>query len=309
MKMNSIKTRLASVAALVAVSVVSSTQIASANVNVVATIPELGAIAKDLGGDKVSVYSIARPNSDYHAVEARPSDVARVSRAGLVIRVGMGSDSWFDALANASGVRRVRPGGAGYVDASVGVPKIEVPTAQISGASGDVHPDGNPHYYYDPVYAKFAARNIVRGLIRVDAANAETYRANYTRFNGTIDSRMAGWRSQLAPYAGRPVVTYHRSFNYFLRRFGMRQYGTLEPRPGIPPSAGHVQQLIRNMKRDSVRAIMVESVYPTRYPQLVANQLGVRYVVGPYSVSSTNQGAYFNLIDTLVARLRQAVAQ
>ncbi|HEX8237955.1 MAG TPA: metal ABC transporter substrate-binding protein [Abditibacteriaceae bacterium] len=282
---------------------------ASANANVVAATPELGAIARELGGDKVSVYAVARPNSDYHTVEPRPSDVARVGRADLVIRVGMGLDMWLDALSNASGVRRIRPGGAGYVDASQSVPRIEVPTGQISGASGDVHPDGNPHYYYDPVYAKFAARNIVRGLIRVDAANAATYRANYTRFNRTIDAKMVEWRRQLAPYTGRPVMTYHRSFNYFLRRFGIRQYGTLEPRPGIPPSAGHVQALIGNMKRDRVRAILVESIYPKRFPQLVANQLGVRYVVGPYSVSSMNQGAYFNLLDTLVDRLRQAVSQ
>jgi zinc/manganese transport system substrate-binding protein len=302
-------TRLAFLAALTAVVFACSTTTASANVNVVASIPELGAIAKELGGDKVSVYAVARPNSDYHAVEARPSDVARVSRAGLVIRTGMGADSWFDALANASGVRRIRSGGAGYVDASQAVPRIEVPTSQISGASGDVHPDGNPHYYYDPVYAKFAARNIVRGLIRVDAGNAATYRANYTRFNNTVDTKMVQWKRELAPYIGRPVVTYHRNFNYFLRRFGMRQYGTLEPRPGIPPSAGHVQALISNMKRDRVRAILVESIYPKRYPQLVASQLGVRYIVGPYSVNSMNQGAYFNLMDTLVDRLRQAVSQ
>jgi zinc/manganese transport system substrate-binding protein len=140
-------------------------------------------------------------------------------------------------------------------------------------------------------------------------ANAATYRANYTRFNNAVDTKMVEWRRQLAPYVGRPVVTYHRNFNYFLRRFGMRQYGTLEPRPGIPPSAGHVQALVSNMKRDRVRAILVESIYPKRYPQLVANQLGVRYIVGPYSVSSMNQGAYFNLMDTLVDRLRQAVSQ
>jgi zinc/manganese transport system substrate-binding protein len=282
---------------------------ASANADVVVSIPELGAITKELGGAKVSVYSIAKPNRDYHRLEARPSDVARLSRASLVVRTGVGLDSWFDALANASGATRIRPGGAGYVDASQGIPKIEIPTTQITGASGDIHPEGNPHYYYDPIYAKFAARNIVRGLVRVDAANAATYRANYKRFNNTIDQRMISWKRVLAPVAGRSVVTYHRSYNYFLRRFGIRQYGTMEPRPGIPPSAGHVRTLIASMRRDRVRGLLIESIYPQRFPQLVASQLGSKVIVAPFSVSTMNQGAYFNLIDTLVDRARQAASQ
>jgi zinc/manganese transport system substrate-binding protein len=282
---------------------------AQANADVVVSIPELGAITRELGGAKVSVYSIAKPNQDYHRVEPRPSDVARLSRANLVVRNGLGLDPWFDALVNATGQRRLRPGGAAHVDASVGVPRIEIPNEQISGASGDVHPDGNPHFLYDPIYAKFAARNIVRGLIRVDAANAGIYRANYVKFNREIDDRMKNWRRTLAPYAGRSVVTYHRNYNYFLRRFGLRQYGTLEPKPGIPPSAGHVRQLVTGMKRDGVKALLIESIYPTRFPRLVSQQLGVKYVVAPFSVSTMNDGAYFNLIDTLVDRTRQAVSQ
>jgi zinc/manganese transport system substrate-binding protein len=281
---------------------------ARAAVDVVASIPELAALAKEVGGEDVTVYSIAKPNRDYHAIESRPSDVARLSRADLVVRVGMDLDSWMTGLINATGNNALRSGGRSFVDASTGVPKIEVPQGQISGASGDVHPEGNPHYYYDPVYAIYAARNIVRGLIRVDAPRAAEYRANYSRFRSTMMNRVNGWKRELAPYAGRPVVTYHRNYNYFLRRFGIRPFGTMEPRPGIPPSARHINALLQNMKRNKVKGILIEGIYPRRYPNLLARQIGSQVVVAPYSVGSLGAGAYANLIDALVKRTKQAVS-
>jgi zinc/manganese transport system substrate-binding protein len=282
---------------------------AKAAVDVVAAIPELAAIAKEVGGNDVSVYSVAKPNRDYHAIETRPSDVARLSRADLVVRAGMDLDSWMTALINATGNNALRSGGRAYVDASVGIPKIEVPTEQITGASGDVHPEGNPHYYYDPVYSIHAARNIVKGLIRVNPANANDYRANYASFRSTMLNRVNLWKRELAPFAGKPIVTYHRNYNYFLRRFGIRQIGTMEPRPGIPPSARHINALLARMKQGNVRAILIEGIYPRRYPQLVATQLKTQYFMGPYSVSTYGKGAYANLINTLVDRAKQALQQ
>jgi zinc/manganese transport system substrate-binding protein len=282
---------------------------AQAAVDVVASIPELGAIAREVGGNKVTVTAIASPNADYHTVEARPSLVQRISRAELVVRSGLGLDGWMDALMNAAGNAKLNRGGAGYVDASVDIPTLEVPSGSISGASGDVHPEGNPHYYFDPIYAKFVGRNIVKGLIRVDGGNANYYRAQLADFYKDIDRHMEGWKKELAPYAGKSVVTYHRSLNYFLRRFGIAQYGSLEPKPGIPPSAAHVNRLIDGMKKDRVRAILIESIYPTRYSELMARQIGVKAVIAPYSVSSLNSGSYFNFIDTLVDRAKQALSQ
>lgn len=282
---------------------------AQAAIDVVVSIPELGALAKEVGGEDVNVYSIARPHNDYHSIETRPSDVARLNRAELVVRTGLGLDVWFDALSRATGNSRVRAGGSAYVNASSGVPLIEVPSGSISGASGDVHPDGNPHYYYDPIYAIYAARNILRGLLSVDAKNAAEYRANYARFRSDMQRRTAAWQNELKPFAGRSLVTYHRSYNYFLRRFGIRQFGTMEPRPGIPPSARHVNELLAGMKRDKVKGILIEGIYPHRYPDLLARQVGSAAIYGPYSVSSLNQGAYEKLIDTLVERTKQALRQ
>jgi zinc/manganese transport system substrate-binding protein len=280
---------------------------ALAATDIIASIPELGAIAKAVGGDSVRVYSIAKPNQDYHSIETRPSDVARISKADLIVRSGRSLDSWMDSLMNAAGNSRLNRGGSGYVDASQNIPVIEAPTGSISGASGDVHPHGNPHYYYDPIYAKFVAQNILRGLVRVDAKNADKYRSNFTSFNKAIDSKMVGWNQKLRPFAGKPIVTYHRSYNYFLRRFGIRQYATLEPKPGIPPTAKHISGLVANIKRDKVRGIIAESIYPKRFADLITRETGAKYEIAPYSVASITEEGYFGLIDTLVNKTKSAL--
>lgn len=280
---------------------------AHAAVDVVASLPELAAITKAVGGNNVSVYSIAKPEQDYHTIEPRPSDVSRIARADLVVRSGLQLDMWMDSLMNAAGNNKLNRGGEGYVDASADIPRIEVPAESVTGASGDVHPDGNPHYYYDPVYAKYVARNVLKGLIRVDNKHADEYRANYKHFNADIDEHLAGWQRDLAPFQGKSVVTFHRNYNYFLRRFGIRQYGTLEPKPGIPPSAAHISQLIAQMKRDNVKGLLVEDIYPKRYPDLVARQLGIKYESGPVSVTSLTEEGYISLINQLVNHTRGAL--
>ncbi len=297
------------IGAVLSLSLAAIAQPVHAVTSVVTSTPELAELARQVGGSKVSVYSIARPNSDYHAIEPRPSDVQRIARAGLVVRSGLSLDVWMDALSRASNNSQFNVGGARYVDASAGIPRIEVPTAQITGASGDVHPEGNPHYYYDPIYAKFVARNILRGLIRVDAANADSYRANYKAFNAEIDRRMIGWSRELAPYRGKPVVTYHRSYSFFIRRFGLRNFATIEPRPGIPPSARHINALTQQMKSAGVKAVVIESIYPTRYADLLTRQTGAKYVVAPYSVGSLGTKDYFGMIDLMVDRFKQAYTQ
>ncbi|HEX8834072.1 MAG TPA: metal ABC transporter substrate-binding protein [Abditibacteriaceae bacterium] len=278
-----------------------------AEIKVVATLPELACITEAVGGKEVSVYAIAKPNRDYHTIEPRPSDVSRTAGAKLLVRTGMGLDSWMNALANATGDRKLMAGGSAVVDCSAGVRRIDVPTQSLSGASGDVHVDGNPHFFYDPIYGKFAARNILRGLIRVDGGNAAYYRRNYVMFNAEIDRRMAGWKRDLAPFAGRPVVTYHENYAYFIKRFGLREYGHLEPKPGLPPSAGHINSLIGNMKRDGVKAVVIESIYPTRYADFMKRQAGIKYVVAPYSAGSISGVGYINFIDRLVDSFRKAL--
>jgi len=284
-----------------------ATSPAFASIDIVAATPELADIAKQVGGDKVSVYSIAKPNHDYHMIEPRPSDVSRIARADMVVRIGLDLDLWLDALMNAASNPRVRKGAPGYVDASVGIRKLEVPKEQISGASGDIHVYGNPHYFYDPENGKIIAHNVLEGLVRISPSGKSYFEGNYERFAKDINRRIDEWQKELAPYNGKRVVTYHQSAIYFLRRFGLKGFGTLEVKPGIPPSASHVSDLIRRMKDEHVTTMAIESIYPKRFPDLITRETGVKYVVVPYSVGSLGTKSYIDLIDMWVTRYKDAL--
>jgi ABC-type Zn uptake system ZnuABC Zn-binding protein ZnuA len=293
--------------ALICIAGLAGTVPAHATLQVVAAVPELAAITSQVGGNLVSVYSIAKPNQDYHMIEPRPSDVSRIAKAGLVVRIGMDLDLWMDALINASGNRKVARGGTGYVDASEHIAKLEVPKGQITGASGDIHVYGNPHYFYDPVNAKWIAYNVAQGLARVLPANRSAIGARYKAFSAAIDQRMVSWAKALAPYKGRSVVTYHESAVYFLRRFGLKGFGTLEAKPGIPPSAAHVRNLINSMKASHVKALVVESVYSRQFADLVVRETGARLVITPYSVGSLGTKDYFGFMDMWVQKYCEAL--
>ncbi|MHB9037709.1 MAG: metal ABC transporter substrate-binding protein [Armatimonadota bacterium] len=280
---------------------------ACAAVDIVAATPELADIAKQIGGNKVSVYCVARPNRDYHMVEPRPSDVSKIARAELVVRLGLDLDMWMDSLINASGNRNVNRGGKGYVDASEGIRKLEIPKEQVSGASGDIHVYGNPHYFYDPENGKVIARNILEGLVKVDPRDKESFQDNYSSFIKKLDRQIDAWQKELAPYKGEKVVTYHQSAVYFLRRFGLKSFGTIEAKPGIPPSASHVSDLIRRMKDDKVTAVVIESVYSQRFHDLITRETGAKSQTVPYSVGSMGTKDYFDLIDTWVEKYKAAL--
>lgn len=282
---------------------------AAASIKVVASSPELADITKEVGGNKVAVYSVAKPNQDYHMIEPRPSDVSKISRARMVVRIGLDLDMWMDALINAAGNGVVNKGATGYVDASVGVPRLEVPHEQVTGASGDIHVYGNPHYFYDPENGKIIAKNILQGLERVDAQDAPYFRENYKRFAEEIDRRTQEWKRELAPYRGWAVVTYHDSAIYFIRRFGLKQFGELEPKPGIPPTAPHIKTLIGRMKANHIKAVVVDSIYSTRFPDLIKRETGANYFITPYSVGSLGTKNYFDLIQLLVDRYKAALNQ
>jgi zinc/manganese transport system substrate-binding protein len=305
--MNSLARRLAlAICVLGAIALVGMAP-ARAAINVVASTPELADIAKQVGGNRVSVYSVARPDEDYHRMEARPSQVTQIARAKLVVRVGMDLDLWMDALLNAAGNRSVNKEGAGYVDASAGIAKLEVPSTQISGASGDIHVYGNPHYWFDPLNAKIIAGEILAGLKRVDARDAAVFQRNHDAFCQSIDQHMTNWTKALARHRGDQVVVYHKEWVYFLRRFGLREAGALEPKPGIPPSAGHIARVIDDMKADKVRAIIVPTIYPLKFPNMVAKATGAKVAVVPYSVGSLKTKDYFGYMDLIVKRFQEAL--
>ncbi len=303
------KNTLPFVAALsaLALATLAATRPASAAVNVVTTTPELAAIAREVGGGLVSIQSLAKPDQDYHKIEARPSDVVKVARADVFVKLGMDLDQWADALIGSARNARVASGGAGYVDASRLIRKKEVQQHSISGASGDIHPAGNPHYWLDPENGKVIAYEILLALRNVDGKNARTYDANYQKFSAAVDEHMAKYRQQMAPFKNKPVVAYHEEWVYFMDRFGLNSFGFLEAKPGLPPSAAHVSTLISRMRSAGVKAVIVPSIYPTRYPNFVAQSVGGRVAVVPYSVGVRGTKTYLDYLDAIVDGFRTAL--
>lgn len=278
-----------------------------AAVDVVTSTPELAAIAREVGGNLVSVQSLARPDADYHRVDAKPTDVVKIARADVFVRIGMDMDMWADALLNSARNSKVARGAVGYVDASSRIRRQDVPTGSISGASGDVHAAGNPHYWLDPKNGIVIAYEIDLALRGVDPKNAATYDANYARFAADINKRLAGWERDLAPFKGKPVVAYHDEWVYFYTRFGLREFGYLEPKPGIPPSGGHISSLMSRMKSSGVKAVIVPSIYSLRYAELLKKEDAATVSVVPYSVGSLGTKTYADYIDTIVAGFRKAL--
>lgn len=278
----------------------------SADLSIVATTPELAAIAREVAGPGANIVSLARPDSNYHQVDAKPSDVARVAHADLFIRTGMDLDMWADALLGSARNPKVAAGGPGYVDASQRIRKQQIPTGSISGASGDIHPAGNPHFWYDPKNGEVIAYEILLGLRAIDPSHAALYDANYKRFVGEIEGRLSGWLQTLAPCKGKGFIAYHEEWIYFAHRFGLREAGFLEPRPGIPPSGAHVSDLVRQMKNEGVHAIVLSSVYSPRYADLVAKEAGARVAIVPYSVGSGGTRTYADYIDAIVRGVKKA---
>ena len=276
--------------------------IALAKVNVVAATPDLADIAKQVGGDRVSVYSVAKANQDLHMIEPRPSDVSRVARADLVVRVGLDLDLWMDALLNAAANGKVNREGRGYVDASVGIRRLEVPRKQITGASGDIHVYGNPHYWLDPLNGEVISANILEGLKRVSPGSAGYFEKNRAAFLADLRSAMRRWQQKLGPYQGRKIVVYHDAWPYLTHRFGLKLLGSIEPKPGIPPTASHVASLIEDIKAEKQPVVIADAAfYSDKAAKTIAARTGAKFAVIPSSVGGA-KGAddYISLFDQIV---------
>ena len=274
-------------------------------IKVVATLPVLAELAKAVGGDRVEVQVIASPVQDPHFVDAKPSYILAASRADLWIEAGMDLEvGWAPLVREGSRNARIQKGAPGYVDASAHVRKLGVPVGGFDRSRGDVHPYGNPHYWLDPLNAVPITADIALALSRVDPANAGAYTDRRRAFLATLDRRMAGWRARMAPLRGKPVVSYHESWQYLARRFGIEVVGQLEPKPGIPPSPSHLARLIEQMKAKGAKLILVEPYYEKRNPQLVSRETGGVVVELPNQPQRGQD--YFAFIDALTSLLAGA---
>lgn len=281
---------------------------AAATVQVVTTTTDLAAIVREVGGARVDVVSIAAGSQDPHFVDAKPSFLVKLQRADLFVQIGLELEAgWAPNLLANSRNSKIQPGSAGFVDASEGVERLQVPTA-ADRSQGDIHPYGNPHYWLDPANGRMIATNIAAGLARVDPAGADAYEAGRAAFVARLDASLARWAERSRPLAGVPVVAYHNSWPFLERRFGFRVVGFVEPKPGIPPSGRYVAELAESMKRDGVRLILMSTFYDQKTAELVARLSGAKVVTLANSVGGLPEATdYIGLFDANLERLLAAV--
>jgi zinc/manganese transport system substrate-binding protein len=300
---------------LLALSLVSMTVATPARADsplrVITSTTDLAALTQEVGGERVQVESIARGYQDPHYVEAKPSFLLKLHRADLLVVVGLQLEiSWLPPLITQSGNSRIQPGAWGYLDASQFAEILEIPTAQVTRAMGDVHPYGNPHYWLDPQNGLRIAQGIQKKLAEMRPGEAAYFEQRFQAFSQRLAEAEKAWDEGMKSFRGRKVVTYHRSWPNFAKRFGLEVVGYVEPRPGIPPSPGHLVELIQLMKREKVKVILVEPYFDLKTPDAVARETGAQVVVLLPSVGGNKEAAdYFKLFDYdkgLLARAFQA---
>src|SRR5215472_11614494 len=232
-------------------------QPARARLNVVATTPDLAAIAREIGGDRIEVTTLAKPTEDPHFVDAKPSFIVKLNHADVLIEGGAELEiGWLPALLDQARNSKLAPGASGRVACAQGISLLEVPST-LDRSRGDIHAAGNPHYLMDPVNAKTVAQHVTDAFCAQDEKSAAVYRANLKKFTDAIDAKLTEWERLLAPYKGQQLASYHNSWLYFGNRFGFKIDLFLEPKPGIPPTPTHLAEVITKMRQDKVRGILV----------------------------------------------------
>ena len=281
---------------------------AQAKINVVATLPDFGSIAREIGGENVNVTVLAKPTEDPHFVDARPSFVVALRSADVLIDGGAELElGWLPPLLQNARNAKLDVGKPGRVQASQGIRLMNVPT-NVTRAAGDVHALGNPHFAVDPIIAKAIAQHIAQSFAAVDPPNASTYDANYKKFEAAINAKLQQWGATLLPFKGQHVAAYHDSWPYFGHRFGLEIDIFLEPKPGIPPSPSHLAEVITQMKAQKIKAIIVEPYHDRKIAERVASATRAQVVdFAQYPGALPNTDSYIKLIDALISRLAAAL--
>ena len=267
-------------------------------VKVVTTTMDTKSITEMIGGNKVSVQSIATGYQNPHFVDPKPSYIISLSNADLFVTVGLDLETgWSPQLLGSSRNAKIQKGSPGYVDASEGVGLLQVPSS-VNRGEGDIHIYGNPHYWLDPLNGKVIARNIANGLERVDPSNKSFYEANLQAFFVKVDMKLKEWAAKMAPFKGTKIIAYHNEWVYFETRFGLQIVDFLEPKPGIPPSPSQLVKVIKEVTADKIKVIISSPYFTTSSSDVVAKQTGVKELTLATSVgafSSIND--YFDLFD------------
>jgi ABC-type Zn uptake system ZnuABC Zn-binding protein ZnuA len=312
---------------------------------VAVTVPDLGSLVREVGGDQVAVTVFAKGTEDPHFVEAKPSFIKTLSQADLFVEGGLeGEMGWAPALLQGARNAKVLPGARGFLDASTVIAPLEVPSGPVDRSMGDVHPAGNPHYLVDPINGLQVARLIRDKLIELRPERQKYFEERYASFRQRLgaalvgealakkydveklavlfeagklgdflksqgeESLLAGWFGVMLPYRGAKVVADHNTWPYFARRFGISVIGFLEPKPGLPPTTRHLNELIESMRAQGVRVILANPYFDPRFAQFVAERTGAQVVSMAHTVGArpgTND--YISMVDYDVRQLAGAL--
>jgi ABC-type Zn uptake system ZnuABC Zn-binding protein ZnuA len=339
-------TRLPSlIAALSLIGATVLAQGAARPLQVAATVPELGSLVREIGGDQVAVTVFAKGTEDPHFVEAKPSFIKTLSEADLFVEVGMEMElGWAPVLQQNARNGKVLPGGAGFLDASTAIAPLEVPKGPVDRSLGDVHPAGNPHYLLDPINGLRVARLLRDQLIELRPEQRRSFEEGYAGFRQRLgaalvgealakkydveklallfeagklgdflrsqgeESLLGGWFGLMMPYRGAKVVADHNMWPYFARRFGIAVVGFLEPKPGLPPTTKHLNELIDTMRAQGVRVILANPYFDPRFAQFVAERAGAQVVSMAHMVGArAGTNDYISMVDYDVRRLAEAL--
>jgi zinc/manganese transport system substrate-binding protein len=272
---------------------------AAARLTVVTATEDLAAVAREIGGDRATVESIAKGYQDPHFVEPKPSFLLKLQKADLLAVVGLQLEiGWLPPLITQSRNARIQVGAPGYLDVSTQCKILDIPTGQITRAMGDVHPLGNPHYWLDPENGRRIAKAFAQKFSEMQPDGASYFAQRNADFDQRLATAEKGWETKMAPYRGRKVITYHRSWPNFCERFGLVVVDYVEPKPGIPPTPSHTLDLINTMKRENIKLILVEPYFDLRTPNSIAQKTGAEVAVLLPSVGGVKDVKdYFQLFD------------
>ncbi len=282
-------------------------QPAHAALKILATTADWGALATELGGDKVDVYTATSALQDVHFVNAKPSLVARARTADLVVANGADLEiGWLPVLLQESGNPKIQPGMPGYFEAATFVRLVDVPTA-VDRSQGDIHPLGNPHIQLDPRNVAAVGKGLTARLVAIDPANAAYYQARGADFQGRWQQAIARWTAEGAKLKGVPVVVIHTDQRYLLNWLGMVQLATIEPKPGVPPSAGYLAELVTRLSANKPTMILRNAYNEPKAADWLSQKIGVPVVQLPFSVGGTPEAKdLFGLFDDTLNRLLAA---
>jgi zinc/manganese transport system substrate-binding protein len=289
---------------LVLVSSLMITDAIAGTIHVVTTTQDTKSISEIIGGNKVDVFAIATGYQNPHFVDPKPSYIIKLSNADLFVTLGLDLEAgWSPSLLSSSRNPKIQKGSAGYVDASIGVQLMQVPSS-INRAEGDIHIFGNPHYWLDPMNGKHIARNICDGLERISPENKAFFEANLKTFNETLDRKVNAWTSTMAKYKGTKVIAYHNEWCYFESRFGLQIVDFLEPKPGIPPTPSQLVKIIGEVKNNSIKIIISSPYFTSSSSDVVAKQTGAKVLTLATSVGAFDSVKnYYDVFDYNISQL------